>query len=194
MSANPIEEAVRAQAAAWFAEYDKHNHFPEMVALDAYAAGHAAAQQHGGWDLKEVVCLACGDHIMPMGQVCHACSHPVPAPPSAPVGDRREIERVIGELRAYNPAADEHRGAHIHGVWAKELERALAQQPAAVDEAMVFRLAVWMAKRDGHDDPHHLIWEGSPPEPWGEVWNRYEDDARAALTAALATQHQEPTT
>jgi hypothetical protein len=107
MAANPIPEAVRAQAAAWFAEYDKHNYFTEMLALDAYAAGHAAAQQ-----------------------------------------------------------------------------------PAAVDEAMVFRLAVWMAKHDGHDDPHHLIWEGSPPEPWGEVWNRYEDDARAALTAALATQQQ----
>jgi DNA topoisomerase VI subunit B len=45
MAANPIPEAVRAQAAAWFAEYDKHNHFPEMLALDAYAAGHAAAQQ-----------------------------------------------------------------------------------------------------------------------------------------------------
>jgi hypothetical protein len=45
MPANPIDEAVRAQAAEWFAEYDKHNHFPEMLALDAYAAGHAAAQQ-----------------------------------------------------------------------------------------------------------------------------------------------------
>jgi hypothetical protein len=40
-----LQEAVRAQAAAWFTEYDKHNHFPEMLALDAYAAGHAAAQQ-----------------------------------------------------------------------------------------------------------------------------------------------------
>lgn len=59
---------------------------------------------------------------------------------------------------------------------------AARRQPAAVDEAMVFRLAVWMAKNEGHDDPHHLIWEGIPPEPWGEVWNRYEDDARAALT------------
>ena len=67
------------------------------------------------------------------------------------------------------------------------------QQPAAVDEAMVFRLAVWMAKHDGCEDPHRLIYEGSPPVPWGEVWNRYEYDARAALTAALATQHQEPT-
>jgi hypothetical protein len=45
VSVNLIPEAVSAQAAAWFAEYDKHNHFPEMLALDAYAAGHAAAQQ-----------------------------------------------------------------------------------------------------------------------------------------------------
>jgi bacterioferritin-associated ferredoxin len=45
MSDKPIDEAVRAQATAWFTEYDKHNHFPEMLALDAYAAGHAAAQQ-----------------------------------------------------------------------------------------------------------------------------------------------------
>lgn len=63
-----------------------------------------------------------------------------------------------------------------------------SQQPGAVDEAMVFRLAVWMAKHDGHDDPHHLIRRGNPPEPRGEVWNRYEDDARAALTAAFAAQ------
>ena len=46
--------------------------------------GSRAAQQQGGGDLDEVVCLACGDPIMPMGQVCHACSHPVSEPPSAP--------------------------------------------------------------------------------------------------------------
>lgn len=73
------------------------------------------------------------------------------------------------------------------------IARYAPQQPAAVDEAMVFRLAVWMAKHDGCEDPHRLIYEGSPPVPWGEVWNRYEYDARAALTAALAAQHQEPT-
>lgn len=65
------------------------------------------------------------------------------------------------------------------------------QQPAAVDEAMVFRLAVWMAKHDGCEDPHRLIYEGSPPVPWGEVWNRYEYDARAALTAALAAHRKQ---
>jgi hypothetical protein len=66
------------------------------------------------------------------------------------------------------------------------------EQPAAVDEAMVFRLAVWMAKHDGCEDPHRLIYEGSPPVPWGEVWNRYEYDARAALTAAIAQQPAAP--
>lgn len=76
-------------------------------------------------------------------------------------------------------------------MWAAMLAAA-PQQPAAVDEAMVFRLAVWMAKHDGCEDPHRLIYEGSPPVPWGEVWNRYEYDARAALTAALAAQQQEP--
>ncbi len=57
--------------------------------------------------------------------------------------------------------------------------------PRVVDEAMVFRMACFLAKQDGCDDVHHLIWEGSPPEPWGEVWNKYEDTAREALKAAL---------
>lgn len=102
---------------------------------------------------------------------------------------------------AQQPAADpferEYRAARAAGMGFEDAWHAAIkteQQPAAVDDGAVFRLAVWMAKNEGHDDPHHLIWEGSPPEPWGEVWNRYEDDARAALTAALATQHQEPTT
>lgn len=62
---------------------------------------------------------------------------------------------------------------------------------AEVDEESVFRLACWMAEQDGCDDVHHLIWEGSPPEPWGEVWNRYEDNARAALTAALNVENND---
>lgn len=76
----------------------------------------------------------------------------------------------------------------VHGIEAGL--RAVAAPPATsglvVDDEMVFRMAVWMALHDGNDDPHYLIWEGSPPEPWGEVWNTYEDDARAALTAVLA--------
>ena len=92
-----------------------------------------------------------------------------------------KIERLQAEIEALRADRD-------------ALLDALAQQPAAVDEAMVFRLAVWMAKHDGCEDPHRVIYEGGPPVPWGEVWNRYEYDARAALTAALAAQQQEPTT
>lgn len=45
---------------------------------------------------------------------------------SAAVVDEAAVRRVIAELRAYNPAADEYKGAHIHKVWARELTAALA--------------------------------------------------------------------
>src|SRR5690606_37276098 len=44
----------------------------------------------------------------------------------AAVVDEAAVRRVIAELRAYNPAADEYKGAHIHKVWARELAAALA--------------------------------------------------------------------
>ena len=46
----------------------------------------------------------------------------------AAVVDEAAVRRVIAELRAYNPAADEYKGAHIHKVWARELAAALATQ------------------------------------------------------------------
>jgi hypothetical protein len=30
-------------------------------------------------------------------------------------------------------------------------------------------------------DPHQLIWEGCPPEPWGEAWQRYESEAKRMI-------------
>lgn len=52
----------------------------------------------------------------------------------------------------------------------------------ADDEGIVCVLASHLAKSDGHDDPNHLIWEGGPiPEPWGEVWCRYEEPAKEIL-------------
>jgi hypothetical protein len=55
-----------------------------------------------------------------------------------------------------------------------------------VTEDVIRELAQWMAERDGCDDIHQLIWEGQPPEPWGEVWNKYEDDAKDVLEKVLA--------
>lgn len=35
----------------------------------------------------------------------------------------------------------------------------------------------WALAEEVGDDPGHLIWEGNPPEPWGEVWCRYMPQA-----------------
>lgn len=52
----------------------------------------------------------------------------------------------------------------------------------ADDEGIVCVLASHLAKCDGHDDPDHLIWDGGPtPEPWGEVWCKYEEPAKEIL-------------
>lgn len=39
-----------------------------------------------------------------------------------------EVQRVIRELRAYNPPADPYNGKHIHGVWARQLEAAIGRE------------------------------------------------------------------
>jgi len=44
----------------------------------------------------------------------------------AELADMKAIaKRIAHELRTYNPAADEHKGLHIHSVWARELEMAI---------------------------------------------------------------------
>lgn len=45
-----------------------------------------------------------------------------------------DLKRIASELRAYNPAADEYKGEHIHKVWAREIEAALAGQSAGVPD------------------------------------------------------------
>ncbi len=59
---------------------------------------------------------------------------------------------------------------------------------AAQFETAAEYIAMELAERDGHegDDKHRLIWEGSPPEPWGEVWQRYIPDAQSLLSAGIA--------
>jgi hypothetical protein len=75
MADSPIDEAVRAQAAAWFSEYDKCSLFPEMLALDAYAAGHAAAQQQ-----EQAACVACEGKPAPENSPCGLCGRTTPRP------------------------------------------------------------------------------------------------------------------
>ncbi len=35
----------------------------------------------------------------------------------------------------------------------------------------------WALAEEAGEDPGTLIWEGNPPEPWGEVWCRYMPQA-----------------
>jgi len=43
----------------------------------------------------------------------------------------------------------------------------------------------------GEDACNELIWEGSPiPEPWGDRWLKYEDDAKRLI--ALVYKHTTP--
>lgn len=51
-------------------------------------------------------------------------------------------------------------------------------------------LAMALAAEE-HDDIHRLIWEGGPvPEPWGEVWQKYEGDAKRMID--LVQKHATP--
>jgi hypothetical protein len=126
----PISEAVVSKAAdALCGEWNLH--YPDAVRMATVAL--TAAQQQGGWDLKEVVCLACGDHIMPMGQLCHACSHPVSGPPSASEGAEGSYHPctsiLIEGLKRLEGGSD------VLAEWDRaraKADTALAQQPAAV--------------------------------------------------------------
>jgi hypothetical protein len=53
------------------------------------------------------------------------------------------------------------------------------------EEALVYDLSVVLMRLDGNDgDPHQLVWCGGPvPEPWGDVWQKYEPQAQAVLNA-----------
>lgn len=59
------------------------------------------------------------------------------------------------------------------------------QAEAMAHDALVYELAVVLMRLDGNDgDPHQLVWEGGPiPEPWGDVWQKYEPQANDVLAA-----------
>lgn len=59
------------------------------------------------------------------------------------------------------------------------------QAEAMSHEALVCELSVVLMRLDGnHGDPHQLLWCGGPmPEPWGDAWQRYEEQAEAVINA-----------
>lgn len=109
---------------------------------------------------------------------------PIYPPPSAPVGVEaaadvlhklRRLALVIREHGTCAPLALDHIG--------DDLERALAQQPAAVDEAMVERATMTLLGKS-HDTAPGIDWRCD------RAWtvNKVRKHMRAALTAALAEQ------
>lgn len=46
------------------------------------------------------------------------------------------------------------------------------------------------AEENGEECCNQLIWEGYPPEPWGERWLKYEDEAKRMI--ALVRKHTTP--
>ena len=80
---------------------------------------------------------------------------------------------------------------------------ALAEQPAQQEPSTLFesfqefgegweRLA-WelCADENGEEACSELIWEGGPiPEPWGDRWLKYEDEAKRLI--ALVQKHTSP--
>lgn len=65
----------------------------------------------------------------------------------------------------------------------------------AISQDSIELLAMELASEE-HDDIHQLIWEGGAvPEPWGEVWQKYEGDAKRILQLAvkhLPTRYDAP--
>ena len=46
------------------------------------------------------------------------------------------------------------------------------------------------AEENGLDSCHELIWEGYPPEPWGERWQKYDHEAKRMIH--LVSQYAAP--
>jgi len=59
------------------------------------------------------------------------------------------------------------------------------QAEAMAHDALVYELSVLLMRLDGNDgDPHQLVWCGGPiPEPWGDVWQKYEPQALSVVDA-----------
>ena len=100
-----------------------------------------------------------------------------------------ELEAHANELAATCQARDET----IHKHWCKvmELESEVARlrvDGTLLDNERAVNAVSWtLCLQDGcdEDSARNLIWQGQPPEPYGEVWQTYEAKAREVLKAAI---------
>ena len=68
-----------------------------------------------------------------------------------------------------------------------------AQEPVAWEGGEGWESLAWelCADENGEDSCNELIWEGGPiPEPWGDRWMKYEEEAKRLI--ALVQKHTTP--
>jgi len=83
-------------------------------------------------------------------------------------------------------------GTSTKVIWQRVVD-AISKELLRKDEAVAdaYELLAMELASEEHDDIHQLIYEGCPPEPWGEVWQRYEGEAKRLIS--LVTKYIHPT-
>jgi hypothetical protein len=49
------------------------------------------------------------------------------------------------------------------------------------EQKAIYDIACFLCERDGHENPHEMIYEGPLKEPWGELWQKYEEEEAKTL-------------
>lgn len=102
---------------------------------------------------------------------------------------REEFEAWCKSVGLPWPCENRWEGWQGHAAWQA------ARQPQERGEAVAWGseehaelLALDLAK-DEFDDPHEMVWEGYPLEPWGECWQKLIPDARCMIERVTAIAH-----
>ena len=94
----------------------------------------------------------------------------------------KSLEDMRAAMKAAIDDATSDLQARVAELEAERAERA-AQKPLAWEGAEQWEpLAMFLcADENGSDSCHEMVWEGWPPEPWGERWQKYESEARRMI-------------
>ena len=117
---------------------------------------------------------------------------------------KREIQKIMTKnealqkaLDALGPTPPDCCGCQTEWQIAIDvIKEALAQpeqEPVAWEGGEGWESLAWelCADENGEDSCNELIWEGGPiPEPWGDRWMKYEEEAKRLI--ALVQKHTTP--
>ena len=94
----------------------------------------------------------------------------------------KSLDDMRAAMKAAIDDATSDLQARVAELEAERAERA-AQKPVAWEGAEQWEpLAMFLcADENGSDSCHEMVWEGWPPEPWGERWQKYESEARRMI-------------